>query len=235
MTRQDRPDETWTSYDVPDASWLAIENGKIVALDSPPIPQAKNNWRYDQDSIKNRPALAAHIGTIAAMWSQIEATLGLIFSQLLGSHAVVGTAMYLSIISEQARDSAMKAAANEKLPAELKDKFEVLMSELKGPRKTRNKIVHGLWAISDHHEDCLILIDTRKMIRYWSFNNSPMIDFASRRIDAMKDHVSSTAEYRESDFLQIEDQISLAMRKVGVFQGELFRYLHPELFSREEA
>jgi hypothetical protein len=135
-----------------------------------------DGWQYDPDSVRQRPILAAHIGTIAAMWAQVEVTMGILLSMLLGADAVVGTAMYTSLISEQARLAAMNAAANEKLPTELRDKYLSLMRSIKIPRKARNKVVHGLWAISEKRPDCLVLIDTNKYIRQISFMHLGLSD-----------------------------------------------------------
>jgi hypothetical protein len=37
-SRADQPDTTWEPYDVPDASWLSIDHGKIVQATTAPIP-----------------------------------------------------------------------------------------------------------------------------------------------------------------------------------------------------
>jgi len=190
-----------------------------------------DGWRYDINSIKERPILGAHIGTIAAMWAQVEATLGVILSMLLGADSVVGTAMYASIISEQARSAAMNAAASEKLSAELMIQYSAIMNSIKTPRKSRNKVVHGLWAISDKRQDCLILIDLKKYVRQLSFMQLGFAD--PRRVDlekwseATKDHDASLMEYKEADFIEIEEQILQVMKNLASFMHELFELRLP--------
>lgn len=242
--RRDQPDETWEAFDVPDHTWLSIKGGKIVASTSPPAPnigEPTENWRFDPECIKQRPILAAHIGTIAAMWAQIETSLGNLLSKMLGTDAGVGTAMYLAIVSEQARTAALEAAAKEKLPSEFKEKFSALIKSLKSPRKKRNIVVHGLWAISDGHPDSLILIDSNKFIRMWSANHAVSASTKSEEIvaaiekmtEAFKEHHSSVLEYRAGDFIRIEEDILQASQKIGKFDMELSRFLHPELLPKE--
>lgn len=190
------------------------------------MPQPfKGTSRGDRNVLLQRPELAARIANIAALWAQAELSLGMLFSQLLQTESVVGTAMYLSLISEQARDAAMQAAAQEKLPEQFKAEFVILASSLRSPRKERNAVVHGLWAISDDKPDSLILIDSRKMVKMFSWvhagNIKPLSESATRYTQAIKDQSESHLEYTIADLVRIENNITAALDRIGAFAMSL--------------
>lgn len=189
------------------------------------MPQPfKGEWSSTIESVSQRPALAVHIAMIANLWATVEYSLGLLIAHILDAEAVVGTAMYLSLISETSRDAVLITAAKEKLSEDKFTEFEELIRTLKGPRKMRNVVIHGLWATAKDRPDSLILIDHRKMARMFSYTNKemePLSDELKKYGKAIEDHANSALEYTEKDFIRIEDSIMAASSKLGKFSYDL--------------
>ena len=182
----------------------------------------KESLRCARDAIKERPQLLNHIGIIATMWTHVDHSLGLLLSRILDTEAVVGTAMYFSLIGEKACDAAMKAATEVKLSPNLNTKFIELMNATKLPRKDRNKIVHGLWAISDQRPDSLVLCDQKERANMYSYIYQGIVGKELEK--AKNDHWSSLIEFEETDFIKIEEQISEVLDKIDAFTEELSQF-----------
>jgi len=191
------------------------------------MPQPfKGEWASTIESVSQRPALAVHIAMIANMWATIEYSLGVLIAQILDAEAVVGTAMYLSLISENSRDAVLMTAAREKLSEDKFKEFEELIRALKGPRKMRNVVVHGLWATAKDRPDSLILVDHRKMARMFSYIHKemePLSDELKKYSNAIEEHANSALEYQEKDFERIERAIEEASGKLGAFSYSLMK------------
>lgn len=197
------------------------------------MPQPfKGVWTHDNNTLLQRPELAIKIAHITALWAHTEYVLGMLFSKILEADAVTGTAMYLSLISENARDSALQAAAKEKLSPEQFARFQALMKELKGPRKQRNTVAHGCWAISPEAPGSLILLDTKKMVRMYSFigqDMRPMSKEIQKYAEAIKEHSEAQLEYTAKDFDNVINQILDGMKKVSEFYNELMKPFFEQL------
>ncbi len=197
------------------------------------MPQPfKGEWTHDNNTLLQRPELAIKIAHITSLWAQAEFGLGMLFSKILETDAVTGTAMYLSLISEAARDSAIQAAAKEKLSPDQLERFQRLLNELKGPRRQRNTVAHGCWAISSEAPQSLILLDTRKLVRMYSFigqDMRPMSKELEKYADAIKEHSEAQLEYTATDFDNIVKDITNVISKVSEFQNELMKPFFEQL------
>lgn len=199
------------------------------------MPQPyKGNWGIMVDALKKRPKLAEHVGIIASKWSNAESKLGWLFSVILGTDAELGTAMYMAIISPAAQKAAMLAAAEHKLDSAQLEKLKTLYKNIEAPRVMRNTVVHGLWALPQTpHEnpESIVLIDTAKFVKMTAAMSAPLtsipdgerdrIKWLARHSKATSAPRESALEYKEADFIEIEDKIDAAIQEIRILLYEL--------------
>jgi len=178
----------------------------------------KGNWSQSPASLKQRPILAAYVGSIAALSTVLDATIGRLFGHLLGVDSEIATAMYLAIIAENPRSQAMNAVLKVKLTAERIKEFQDVIDSTKGPRKERNKVVHGLWAIPESNPDSIVLLDIGAFLRHNALMDARR---AGAEYDVPKAEKSynelfgSFMEYEEADFVAIETRLKEAFQRVA--------------------
>jgi hypothetical protein len=70
------------------------------------------------------------------------------------------------MISLEAREAALIAAANERLSREEAGLIRAVLDTTKASRRTRNTFAHHLWGSLSGRADCVILVDPKILIRY---------------------------------------------------------------------
>lgn len=194
------------------------------------MPQPFNGASsYNLHSLKERPALASHIGLITAMWSLIDVQLAHMVSTMLHADAEIAATLLGGIRSEPVKLAAIQAVAEERLSSELLAEYTLLMKEFKSVSKARNDVVHKIWAVPDNKPESLVLIDSRKAS---TFNASLITSFAKplgtigknvqeKYAKVFEDFIQSSMEYQENDFLDIENRIDQLSKKIAQFSMKL--------------
>jgi hypothetical protein len=84
------------------------------------MPQPfKGNWTSDFKSLAQRPKLAAYVGVISALWTQVDVALGQLLAMMLQAEARAVTAMYVAIENEGSKKAALRKVAEERLTKDL--------------------------------------------------------------------------------------------------------------------
>jgi hypothetical protein len=155
------------------------------------------------DALQREPTLAAHIGTIAAMWTAVEMDLGKILVFLLNAEAAAAAEVYSTLVNIDPRLKVLKLLAKARLPPTLFAKLETLLDKTRRRVRERNTVVHGLWCYSEGHPGALILHHPAERIaslgRHLTTVFAPSIQFPYEAPKFM--------EYREKDFLAIQNKI----------------------------
>src|ERR1700739_185557 len=80
-----------------------------------------------QDTMAQRPALAALIAEVIAEWSQVECSLGVVLAVILETEAQTGLAMFLTLTSSNNKMTMVSAAAKAKLTASDEELFGAIL------------------------------------------------------------------------------------------------------------
>jgi hypothetical protein len=178
------------------------------------------SWTSDQNSLAQRPHLAAHVGIIASLWSHVEYRLALLIARILHIDAEVATIMYLPVKSEAARLAIIEAIAKDRLPKELLLEFQTLRKRIGSTGAERDNIVHGLWALPGNGNDSVLWYDATKSVK----SVSETISHLARRTEEMreksitaKEFLDSVLEYKEQDFIAIETRIQERIGEIMTF------------------
>lgn len=174
----------------------------------PQLVRSKDHERlkmlWDTRALLQRPNLARHIATIAAMWTQVEINIGHILSAMCGIQFNISTAIYVALVSTSARIDALNAIAETRLNKKTQEKLALLLKEFRKRSKERNNIVHGLWGISETDTKCLLHQDPADhtlMVAEALFARRPQQSSPKFR------RKSVVYQYSEPDFIAIERRI----------------------------
>lgn len=194
------------------------------------MPQPyKGHWTSNQKSLSQRPQLAAHVGIITSLWAQVDVNLGNLLAIVLQADAHVATAMYIAISNDGARSAAMRAAAKECLGPDLLTEFEDVLGRVSEAAEQRNKVVHAIWAVPENKPDSIIRLDNRAFTGWFAsltaLNAKPRAVITDkdhkRMLKAMESHLGSAMEYKEHDFIQIEQRIETVLAAIGTLSVKL--------------
>src|SRR6185312_13652813 len=191
------------------------------------MPQSyrgKEKVRFGHEAILERPALAAHIGAIATLWTVIEEGWGMILADMLQADAEVGMALYLSLSGSAAQVATLRAAAEYALKDEGdRTDFGDLLRGEKSPAAERNRIVHGRWGILPSRDDVLILGE-----RDWTPRAMAALNVHySKPLNALHPPVGpdlpafNRFRYDVRDFLATERRLTGFMQKQRAFNEKL--------------
>jgi hypothetical protein len=123
---------------------------------------------FDSDAaLQSRPALAADIAIINAIWAEIELFLGLLLAVILGEDARLGTTIYLALHTEGPQREVIKASASMKLAPDDAKKVELILDRVRNGAMQRNRVCHGLWGYSEAHPNILFLTDKKDVIKFY--------------------------------------------------------------------
>lgn len=185
-----------------------------------------------------RPQLAKHLGIIASLWSYVELHLGHLLADILHTEARIGAAMYAAIRAEAARLAAMQAAAEAYLDDALLEEFQELKDRIKKTGDQRDNVIHGIWGISKDRPDSIIWADARKDMKYFSMQNlelaKPTKKLTEKEIkeindfvNARQEHFGSFLEYKEQDFINIENSIQERLNEIWRFRYKIISKSFP--------
>lgn len=185
--------------------------------------RGKEKVRFGYEAILERPALAAHIGAIATLWTVIEEGWGVILANILDADAKVGVAMYLSLTGSAAQAHTLRAVAEHALEDEaLRAEFGDLLKGEKDAGRERNRVVHGRWGILPSREDVLILGErdwTTKVTAVLNHHYSrPFNPFNPEGPDIPQ---FNRSRYDERDFRAIERRLAAFQKKQSAFATKL--------------
>jgi hypothetical protein len=130
-----------------------------------PISKLKPDitYRLHFDSLDSRPAVAQAIAECIATWSRVEWSYGSLFLSLLQVNEAKGAELYVSLESAKSKQSAIMALAVGNLHEQKVEMLRRLISYTKSQQKSRDKIAHWIWGISDQLPDSMILCDPKSI------------------------------------------------------------------------
>ena len=106
--------------------------------------------------IDDMPRLAQIVGQITINWSGVDLQMALLLGSLLGVENEAAVAIFVSLRNHRAQRSALSAAAEMCLGAELHSGFKALLAAHSRLDKQRNDVVHGIWGRAEKTPDDLI-------------------------------------------------------------------------------
>lgn len=186
---------------------------------------------FSSNAILQRPKLAAHIGFVNTIWARIDYWLAVIVvksaaakqlkilfdtkhlpideakSALVHKTATIAANIYLSLSGSAAKDSVLEEMLGDKAFLE----FKPLFKRVKSIRKQRNRFIHGICGIVEDLPDSIIVQELEDSILA-TMNTKQMPCF----------------EYKESDFLELGNEISLLIRELDTFQASEWKELLPK-------
>jgi hypothetical protein len=176
---------------------------------------------FAPEVILQRPEFAVHIALIAAKWTDIQVTLGHLLSKLTGSEGEAVTAIYLCLTSDSAKRASFEAAAAINLHDDSQRKeFAALMKYVGDRGKERNKIVHGMWGISDDYPGKMILIDPDDLVA-----SLAVMEVHRRRIKGRKGG-KRLQETGDAAFLGVARAMKNLQAKWSVYQTSDFEHIY---------
>ncbi|QWF71348.1 hypothetical protein KEF85_02335 [Methylomonas paludis] len=156
--------------------------------------------RGGRDCLITRPDLAAHIANIAHMWTHIDVLFGVLLGVLTKSDASTSMMIYTSIVNNGTRFDILKKIVNSELNHDLIQQFAKIIKKYRQLSPSRNRIVHGMWAISDEKPDEIYLIDPN-----WHLNNLASW-FGGEVVIKNKSKIEIDV-YKINDFIDIQRNI----------------------------
>ena len=181
------------------------------------------NWQSTQNSLAERPILAAHVGIIAALWAHVEYRLALLMALILHIDAEVAMVMYAPVRSEAARLAIIEAIVKDRLSEERLTEFQKLRKRVKSTGDERDKIVHGLWGIPENVKDSLIWYDGTKSVEQVSGIISRLARTEKKTYKPPKRGLMTALEYKVSDFIDIEKRIQERIAEIVMFGATIER------------
>jgi hypothetical protein len=160
-------------------------------------------------ALQQRPALAAHIGTIAVTWAQIEHELGILLADLLGTDANLGITIFLGLRTEGPQRTVIKAAAEARLSTGLAHRMmSFVANDLRDGAKPRNNILHGLWAAAPEYPKALIWIDRREALRLSASHGIEPFEVSGSEIDILLENGLPTLVYEQEDLIEVQGRMA---------------------------
>jgi len=193
------------------------------------MPQPFNGkWIGDPDACAKRPELAAYIGRIAAHWSHVEWSMGILVSVILHEDARLATTVFSPVRSEPTRFAILDAIATENLPPELFQEFQALRKQVKQTGGERDRIIHGCWMLAPEAPDSLIHINPRQLIdnyaayatvRAKGLGSAPLKDM--QKLDEFR---FTPLEYTMRDFQEVERRIKERISDIDAFSVKVRQF-----------
>jgi len=122
-------------------------------------PKASTNWA--PYALDNRPALAAAIGRVAAVWATMEARMAMILGEAFQHEADRALDMITAIVDIHLRMEQLGVALSPLFTDELREEFEGLQKEVRSRARERGRIIHGVWGVSAELPDKLLRLDAK--------------------------------------------------------------------------
>lgn len=109
--------------------------------------------------------MAASVLGVINLWSQIEYNYGAILTRIASADAVIVAAVFQSMVSGEARQAALFAAAKERLTPEQAGLIMAVIDSTKASRKARNAFAHHIWGSLNTRPDCVILVHPKTLAK----------------------------------------------------------------------
>lgn len=107
----------------------------------------------------DRPKLAARIGVICSLWTEIEDQLAFLFVLGMQTDPAIACSVLGEVVSLSVKLDMIRTALKLRFPEEAFQPFDKLSRDLKAAAKKRNRIIHGLWTIHEEHPTALLRLD----------------------------------------------------------------------------
>ena len=107
------------------------------------------SWGAGGDSVAERPELAIKIAVVANTWTSIEGHMAYALGAMIGADHRVALAILTKIQTATAKSQMIQAVGKAALDARLQPELENLLRSFNRLAPRRNKVIHGLWGISD--------------------------------------------------------------------------------------
>jgi len=183
------------------------------------MPQPLKKWVSDiswqPKDLDKRPELALKIAQVGAAWSQLDLQRVHLLMALLRNGAPTGVRMYLSLSGSASQEAVLTAAFGNFLPDSTQKMFESLMRDIKARARERNRIVHGIWGVSDDYPEALIncqlndmatnSVTRYRIISHVSTLGLKPIDFEKHQ---QAEFIKACRVYRANDFKDVFRRIA---------------------------
>jgi hypothetical protein len=117
------------------------------------------NYHFALRVPKKNPDLGRIVVSIMGEYALTDYVWSLTFVLLLHADPKTGSAIYHSVSGAESRRAAVTGAAKARLSAKDYLLFQAVERALTSQRKRRNAFAHGLWGVSKHVDDALLLAD----------------------------------------------------------------------------
>lgn len=111
------------------------------------------------------PRMAASVLAVINLWSQIEYNYAAILSRIARADATTVQAVFQSMVSGEARQAALFAAAKEKRTPEEASLIMAVVDSTKASRKARNAFAHHIWGSLNTRPDCVVLMHPKALAK----------------------------------------------------------------------
>ncbi len=112
----------------------------------------------------NRPEVAAWIAQCITCWSWVETQTSGLFTLLLGLNVEAGMELYNSFGGASLKENGIKILARSNLERADYEIIDALLKVVNSHQRTRDKIAHWYWGLSDQIPDGLVLIDPKDLL-----------------------------------------------------------------------
>lgn len=177
----------------------------------------KGMFSWHIASVSERPALAAHIGEVIAMWSIVEQQESQLLSHLLKAEATVGATLFSSIRAEAGRLAMIQSAATRYLTAPLAEEFAQLKRKIQKVGSYRDQIAHNIWAVPSEMPDALVLMDSRTLTELTAQMTAASHGGKYEANDTLERHFNASQTWRELEFLHVKKEISSLLVEIQQF------------------
>lgn len=211
---------------------------KVSSLEEPDMPQilsrvtTKGNIEVGAHLLAHRTQFTTHITEVIAHLSHIDGDWGTIFSTLLKSDIVVGTAAFQAFSGLNARQTALYAVADKALRTWERIALQAVWNQTKAARNTRNDFVHHVWGTNSELPQALLLMDSSVVVDF-NISRRQRVEVKSDGSGIIRPQALDRSKifvYREGDFKRAVDEA----RKAAYVARLLYPVLKPHRQTERE-
>ena len=187
--------------------------------------------------------MAAAVLGVINLWSQIEYNYAAVLTKIARADPITVQAVFQSMISGEARQAALFAAAKERLTPEQSSLIMAVIDTTKTSRNARNAFAHHIWGSINSRPDCVILVHPKTMAKHsaqwaeWSLQHPNGVTFPLPDGIPMPQFPPPLARseimvWRQRDF---DTELKAAQRAHDHVVQLLFTFDHPAADQRRAA
>jgi len=124
------------------------------------------NIIFEAYPLERNPELLTLAMRIISTWSTLESTVDGCFGAIIGGNAKAAAAIWKTLRSRPAEQTAFRAAAGATQNERYKELTEVLLELLKKAAKTRDIVAHWVWAYTPEVPDAILLMSPEDYFEY---------------------------------------------------------------------